>query len=113
MQYGSQFSGPDNMQQSPAVLCTEMIPPHSEMAEAKSATTAQVYETLFGCPPQFTTIADVVPERQGTSRGHFESPHEVERMQATPSSLLAFSAQTMKSDVPVAKDSQVRDNCSI
>ena len=94
------------MHQSPAVLCTEMIPARHEVAEAKTATTASVYETLFGCPPQFATVADVIPESQEISRGHLDTPREEENMQATPSSLLAFSAMTTKSEVSVSKESK-------
>ena len=92
------------MHQSPAVLCTEMIPARHEVAEAKTATTASVYETLFGCPPQFATVADVIPESQAISQGHVHTPREEQNMQASPSSLLAFSAITTKSEVPMSKE---------
>lgn len=101
------------MQQSPAVLCTEMIPARHTSAAARTATTASVYETLFGCPPQFATVADVVPESQGISRGNFDTPSEVENMQATPSSLLAFSVLTTKSEMPVSKQLAQHSQVSI
>jgi hypothetical protein len=101
MQHRSQLSGPENMHQSPAVLCTGMIPARQVQPEARTATTASVYEALFGCPPQFASIADVIPESQGASGSIVKTPNDVQNMQATPSSLFAFSALTGRSDMPV------------
>lgn len=104
LQSGTQHSWPEQIQ-SPAVLCTEMLPARIVQAETRAGTTATVYQTLFGCPPEFAAIADVVPESQGASLTNLDTPSDIGNMQTTPTSLFAFSVLTEKSDVPFLKNS--------